>query len=108
MKRINLFLIVLIFLSSFTLKAQVSERAKEIASKIEKEANENSQLENLAHELLDVVGPCLVGTPQMEKANDWAIARYKEWGKWRGWERGITHVDLVSPRVVSLSGMQLA
>ncbi|WP_394973939.1 M20/M25/M40 family metallo-hydrolase [uncultured Croceitalea sp.] len=117
MKRINLFLIVLIFLSSFTLKAQVSERAKEIASKIEKEANENSQLENLAHELLDVVGPRLVGTPQMEKANDWAIARYKEWGvsakkeewgKWRGWERGITHVDLVSPRVVSLSGMQLA
>jgi len=53
----------------------------------------------------------------MEKANDWAIAKYKEWGitaekeewgKWRGWERGITHVDLVSPRVVSLSGMQLA
>ena len=117
MKKVSILLITSILLSSFILRAQVSETAKEIASKIEKEANENSQLENLAHELLDVVGPRLVGTPQMEKANDWAIAKYKEWGvtarkekwgKWRGWERGITHVDLVSPRVVSLSGMQLA
>lgn len=98
-------------------KAQVSDEAKEIASKIVAEANENSQLENLAHELLDVIGPRLVGTPQMENANDWAIKKYaswgikakkEEWGKWRGWERGITHIDLVEPRVVSLSGMQLA
>jgi len=32
----------------------------------------------------------------------------EEYGKWRGWERGITHVDLISPRVVTLNGMQLA
>lgn len=98
-------------------KAQVAQEAKETVASIVKEANENSQLENLAHELLDVVGPRLVGTPQMENANDWAIQKYaswgisarkEEWGKWRGWERGITHVDLVSPRVVSLHGMQLA
>jgi hypothetical protein len=25
-----------------------------------------------------------------------------------GWRRGITHVDLISPQPVSLSGMQLA
>lgn len=94
-----------------------SQTTEEIVSAIQKEANENSQLENLAHELMDVIGPRLVGTPQMKKANDWAVAKYakwgisaenQEWGKWRGWERGITHVDLVSPRVVSLSGMQLA
>ena len=38
------------------------------------EANENSQLERLAHELLDVVGPRLGGTPQMKQANDGAVA----------------------------------
>ncbi|MEP3208060.1 MAG: M20/M25/M40 family metallo-hydrolase [Maribacter sp.] len=92
-------------------------QTQEIVQAIQTEANEHSQLENLAHELLDVVGPRLVGTPQMKKAHDWAVAKYatwgisaenQEWGKWRGWERGITHVDLVAPRVVSLSGMQLA
>jgi len=81
---------------------------------IVKEANENSQLENLAHELLDVIGPRLVGTPQMEHASKWAINQYTKWGiearqenygTWRGWERGITHIDMVSPRVQSLDGM---
>jgi hypothetical protein len=94
-----------------------SQTTEEVVSAIQKEANENSQLENLAHELMDVIGPRLVGTPQMKNANDWAVTKYakwgisaenQEWGKWRGWQRGITHVDLVSPRVVSLSGMQLA
>jgi hypothetical protein len=84
---------------------------------IVKEANENSQLERLAHELLDVVGPRLVGTPQMEHASKWAIEQYAKWGiearqekygTWRGWERGITHIDMVSPRVQSLDGTQLA
>ncbi|MDO1502539.1 M20/M25/M40 family metallo-hydrolase [Winogradskyella maritima] len=82
-----------------------------------KEANENSQLEKLAHELLDVVGPRLVGTPQMQNAHDWAVAKYKswgidarneKWGEWRGWERGITHIDMLSPRVQTIQGMQLA
>lgn len=94
-----------------------SQTTEETVAAIQKEATENSQLENLAHELMDVIGPRLVGTPQMKKANDWAVAKYakwgisaenQEWGKWRGWQRGITHIDLVSPRVVSLSGMQLA
>ncbi len=94
-----------------------SQTTEETVAAIQKEATENSQLENLAHELMDVIGPRLVGTPQMKKANDWAVTKYakwgisaenQEWGKWRGWQRGITHIDLVSPRVVSLSGMQLA
>ncbi|HEY0896729.1 MAG TPA: M28 family peptidase, partial [Sphingobacteriaceae bacterium] len=88
-----------------------------IVESIVKEATENSQLEILAHELMDGIGPRLVGTPQMKKANDWAVAKYKgwgiearneKWGEWRGWERGVSHIDLVSPRVRSLEGMQLA
>lgn len=112
-KTIKLLLSSLILITNFAL----AQEPDEIISQIMVEANENSQLENLAYELMDVVGPRLVGTPQMQVANDWAIATYKKWGieakqeeygTWRGWERGITHIDLVSPRVVSLRGMQLA
>ncbi|MBA6152323.1 M20/M25/M40 family metallo-hydrolase [Gelidibacter maritimus] len=82
-----------------------------------KEANENSQLEALGHHIMDVIGPRLVGTPQMKEAHDWAVATYEKWGipaenqqygEWKAWERGITHIDMVSPRVQSLSGTQLA
>ncbi len=88
-----------------------------LIQKMVTEANNNSQLEPLAHELLDVIGPRLVGTPQMKTAADWAIdkfgtwgiaARTENWGTWRGWERGITHVDLVHPRVRTLEATQLA
>jgi len=90
---------------------------RKVIDNIIKEVNENSQLEKLAHELLDVVGPRLVGSPQMKQANDWAVKKYSDWGisaknekwgEWAGWERGITHIDLVSPRVRTLEGTQLA
>lgn len=88
-----------------------------IVQQILREANENSQVTKLAHELFDVIGPRLVGTPQMKIANDWAVANYRawgidarneQWGQWRGWERGISHIDLIYPRVRSLEGTQLA
>lgn len=88
-----------------------------IIEKMTKEAKENSQLKELAHHLLDKIGPRLTGTPQMKMSNDWVAEKYKEWGikaelqkfgEWKGWERGITHIDLVTPRSVSLHGRQLA
>ena len=112
-KIVSLCTLLLFFISSFT----VAQTTAEIVAAIEKEANENSQLEQLAYELMDVNGPRLVGTPQMKTAHDWAVNTYKkwgimaenqEWGKWRGWERGITHVDMVSPRIASLHATQLA
>lgn len=81
------------------------------------EATENSQLETLGHQLMDGIGPRLVGSPGMQKAHDWAVNKYtawgisarnEKWGEWRGWERGITHIDMLEPRVQSLSGTQLA
>lgn len=104
---------VLFIMASTAIMAQSKT---EIIQEFIKEANENSQLERLGHELLDLVGPRLVGTPQMEHASKWAINQYKKWGiearqenygTWRGWERGITHIDMISPRVQSLDGMQL-
>lgn len=88
-----------------------------IIKNIIREATDNSQLESLAYELMDGIGPRLVGSPQMQKAHDWAITKYKgwgisarneKWGEWRGWERGISHIDLVYPRMKSLEGTQLA
>ena len=39
----------------------------------------------------------------------WGIKSYlHEWGVWRGWERGITHIDMLKPRVRTLAGRQLA
>jgi len=81
------------------------------------EARENSQLKQLAHELTDVIGPRLVGTPQMMKARKWAVEKFEswgiaaenqQWGQWRGWKRGITHIDLVAPRTRTLTGRILA
>lgn len=114
MKKISIFFLLL--LSGFLLTAQTDEQKKVIDQMIT-EANENSQLKKLGHELMDVVGPRLVGTPQMKAAHDWAVNKYQswgiparneKWGEWRGWERGITHIDMIAPRVQSLRGMQLA
>ena len=107
------FAFLFIVLSSTLLFAQ----QEKIINGIMEEEKNNSQLKTLAHELLDVVGPRLVGTPQMKQANDWAVAKYKtwdipaenqQWGTWRGWERGITHIDMVSPRTSTLQGRILA
>jgi hypothetical protein len=76
-----------------------------------------SQAGKLAQALLDSIGPRLVGSPQMKAANDWAVkmftgwgitARNEQYGTWTGWNRGITHIDLIAPRVRSLEGTMLA
>lgn len=111
MKRI---LVILLVALTFASQAQVQDP---VVAAIIKEANENSQLEKLGHELFDGIGPRLVGTPQMQKAHDWAVAKYsgwgisaknEKWGEWKGWERGISHIDMISPRVKTLEAIQLA
>ena len=78
---------------------------------------DSSQTYPLAQALLDSVGPRLTGTPGQKAGIDWLLARYRAWGisaraeqygTWRGWRRGISHIDLIQPRVRSLEGMTLA
>jgi hypothetical protein len=80
-------------------------------------AMNQSQIEPLAQTLLDSVGPRLTGTPHMDRAQDWAVtmlsgwgydAGREEYGTWEGWDRGISHIDLIAPRVRSLEGRILA
>ena len=112
-KKISL-LFAMLLVSSISVLAQDKDA---VIDAIIQEANENSQLETLGHQLMDGIGPRLVGTPQMKNAHDWAVKKYEswgiparneQWGEWKGWERGITHIDMVHPRVQSLKGTQLA
>lgn len=78
---------------------------------------DSSRTWELAQALLDSIGPRLTGSPGHRAGNDWLVARYREWGidarneqygTWKGWRRGVTHIDLLSPRVRSLEGTMLA
>ncbi|NEM97533.1 M20/M25/M40 family metallo-hydrolase [Pontibacter burrus] len=113
-RRIQSFVVLLLLSGSL---AHAQGPKDPVVEKIVKEATENSQLEVLAHELMDGIGPRLVGTPEMQKAHDWAVAKYKtwgiearneKWGEWRGWQRGVTNVSMIHPRVQSLDATQLA
>lgn len=108
---------ILIGLGLLFLLAPRVNAQQEVIDKIILEANQNSHLKSLGHELLDGIGPRLVGSPQMAETHDWVAAQYKswgiearneKWGEWRGWERGITHIDMVAPWTRSLSATQLA
>jgi len=88
-----------------------------VVNAIIQEATENSQLKRMSHELMDGIGPRLVGSSKMLQASNWAIAQYEQYGiparrenygTWRGWDRGITHVDMISPWTKSLEATQLA
>ena len=87
-----------------------------VITRIQRIAEDSSRLEVLGRALLDSIGPRMVGTPNLERGNDWLVRQYRSWGiesrneqtgTWRGWRRGYSHVDLVSPRVRSLDGTML-
>ncbi len=78
---------------------------------------DSSHVQQLSQALFDSIGPRLTGSPSILAASNWAINQYKSWGidakrenygTWRGWRRGISHIDLVGPRVRTLAGTMLA
>ncbi len=78
---------------------------------------DSSHVQELSQALFDSIGPRLTGSPGLTHASDWVIGKYKSWGidakreqygTWRGWRRGVSHIDLVQPRTRSLEGMMLA
>jgi hypothetical protein len=78
---------------------------------------DSSQAYPLAQVLMDSIGPRLTASPSHRGANEWASARLRGWGvdarneqfgTWRSWRRGITHLDMIAPRVRTLEGTMLA
>jgi carboxypeptidase Q len=68
---------------------------------------EGSQAQRLAQTLIDSIGTRLTNTPGHRNAMDWLLKTYAGWGiptrreqygTWRAWRRGRTHVDLLAPR----------
>jgi carboxypeptidase Q len=77
---------------------------------------EGSQAYRLAQTLMDSVGPRLTASPGHQAAIDWAMRLYRSWGiparkeqygTWRAWRRGRTHLDLIAPRFRTLEGTML-
>ena len=78
---------------------------------------DSSHTQQLSQALFDSIGPRLTGSPGLTAASNWVIKMYKSWGidarreqygTWRGWRRGASHIDLVAPRTRSLEGTMLA
>jgi carboxypeptidase Q len=96
--------------------AQATTGPSPVISRIQAIGIDSSRTEQLSHALFDSLGPRLTGTPDLKRANDWLVSTYKSWGiearnekigTWRGWRRGYSHIDLITPRVRSLEGTML-
>lgn len=117
MKRLALALVAT-SIASAPLQAQTFPTDDPVIRHIwEQGMEEGSQAYALSQILMDSIGPRLMGTPGYEASADWLMAKYAEWGieserqdygTWRGWERGVSHIDLIEPRIRTLSGMMMA
>ncbi len=97
--------------------AQAMPTGDPVIKKIWDEGMQRSQAMSLIQILSDSIGPRLTGTPGIKRGSDWLVSTYRTWGvtarneqygTWVGWRRGITHIDLIQPRVRSLEGTLLA
>jgi hypothetical protein len=77
----------------------------------------NSQIHTIAQVLNDSLGSRLTASPGYAAAADWVIQQFGRWGisaeteqygTWKGWRRGVSHIDMMAPWVKSLEGMALA
>jgi len=116
--RLTLSAVSILFLASGAAQAQTFPTDDPVIRHIWDEGmGDGSQIFDLGQALIDSIGPRLMGSPGFDAAGDWLMSTYAAWGveaekqvygTWRGWDRGYTHIDLLSPRKRSLEGMILA
>lgn len=116
-RRIAAVVVVIVACVHSPLGAQTFTPGDSILQRIWIEGTERSQIQPLAQVLMDSIGPRLTGSPGQKAAQSWILGRYREWGiparneqygTWRTWRRGPTHLDLIEPRVRTLEGTMLA
>jgi carboxypeptidase Q len=79
-KMIRLYsLIAVLFLWSAVLIGQ-EKVDLEVVHKIKKEGLNNSQVQPLAQQLTDYIGPRLSGSTNLKRGRQWAMEQFKEWG----------------------------
>jgi hypothetical protein len=86
-------------------------------NRIYEEGMQRSQVAKIAQVLLDSIGPRLTGSPNMNRAQDWAVSLLKSWGveakkeqygTWNAWKRGPAYASLTAPRVKTLDATMLS
>jgi len=111
-----LFLAMLHF-SGGLIGAQTFASEEPVLQQIWDEGRDRSQLYRMGHELIDGIGPRITGTPGLDAAHRWLEDEYRSlgievehqrYGSWEGWSSGLVHLDLLTPRRVSLGGRALA
>jgi len=106
--------VALCLLAAMPLTAQAPSLADTYA-KIKSEETNNSKIMWIIHEVADVHGPRVTGTPGLKAADDWAVTTMKSWGlqnvhlePWTfqppsaaapapGWDNLLLQADAVSP-----------
>ncbi len=85
--------------------------------RIWEEGMQRSQVPKIAQTLLDSIGPRLTGSPNMDRAQDWAVSLIQSWGAdakkeqygtWNKWKRGVAYASLTAPRVKTLDATMLS
>ena len=91
-------------------------------ARIKAEGMQNSQVMELASWMTDVHGPRLSGSPNIQKAGEWAVAEMKKWGlqnvalePWtdqtqfpRGWTNDKFYLAAVAPQAFPMTAMSSA
>lgn len=102
----------LMLLSTPAPAQQVSEM-----SEIIDESMNRSEVMTIAAEMTDEIGPRLTNSPNMRRAEQWAIEKFAEWGLQvrregfdfgRGWEIVSSDVRMISPRPITLTAIPVA
>ena len=111
------FALMLFMLPVQGLTAQEFPTDEPVIKKMWEIGMDNSQVEELAHVLMDQIGPRLTGSEGLESAQEWLLEKYGTWGidarteeygTWDGWRQGILHVDMLEPRIQTLEAEMLA
>jgi hypothetical protein len=106
--------VALCLLAAMPLTAQAPSMT-DMYAKIKAEETNNSKIMWIIHEIADVHGPRVTGTPGLKGADDWAVATMKSWGlqnvhlePWTfqppsaavpapGWDNLLLQADAVTP-----------
>ncbi|MEM8487896.1 MAG: M28 family peptidase [Bacteroidota bacterium] len=116
LKRI-LLLLCIVGLSMQTGWAQGFPTDEPVIKRIWEVGMDSSMTEQLAHELIDQIGPRIAGSEGLAQAQQWLLDYYGEWGvearkeeygTWNAWEQGVLHVDMLKPRIQTLEAEMLA
>ncbi len=116
LNRVAFFLLIVV-VTSQTAFAQDFPTDEPVIKRMWEIGMDSSQTEELAHVLVDQIGPRLAGSQGLVDAQDWLLetyaawgitARKEEYGTWNGWKQGVLHVDMIEPRVQTLEAEMLA